>query len=378
MASQITNYKCPACTGPLHFVGASGMLECDFCGAKYDVAQIEAMYAEKEAAAVAATEKAEKKAEANRQKLADMEAQGWDTSGLNNEWGAEADGMKAYSCPSCGAELICDASTAATSCPYCGNPTVLGGKLSGKLKPEYILPFKMDKNAAIAQLTKYYKGKAFLPKAFKSQNHIAEIQGVYVPFWLYDAKADARGRYEGQNSESPREGDYMVTTTQHYDVRREGSADFAKVPVDGSSKMPNTHMDAIEPFDYGDLKPFSTAYLPGYLADRYDEDADACAERAYRRMYNSTADALHATTGGYSEIHPISENINVDMTHAHYALLPVWMLHTRWKDKDFLFAMNGQTGRLIGDLPVDKSRVAAWFAGISLPLMAVLAFLLLL
>lgn len=137
-------------------------------------------------------------------------------------------------------------------------------------------------------------------------------------------------------------------------------------------------MDAIEPFDYGDLKPFSTAYLPGYLADRYDEDADTCAERAYRRMYNSTADALHATTGGYSEIHPISENINVDMTHAHYALLPVWMLHTRWKDKDFLFAMNGQTGRLIGDLPVDKSRVAAWFAGISLPLMAVLAFLLLL
>ena len=255
---------------------------------------------------------------------------------------------------------------------------MLGGKLSGKLKPEYILPFKLDKKTAIAQLTRYYKGKAFLPKAFKSQNHIAEIQGVYVPFWLYDAKADARGRYEGQNSESHREGDYMVTTTQHYDVRREGSADFTKVPVDGSSKMPNTHMDAIEPFDYGDLKPFSTAYLPGFLADRYDEDADACAERAYRRMYNSTADALHATTGGYSEIHPISENINVDMTHAHYALLPVWMLHTRWKDKDFLFAMNGQTGRLIGDLPVDKSRVAAWFAGISLPLMAVLAFLLLL
>ena len=108
-----------------------------------------------------------------------------------------------------------------TTCPYCGNPTVLGGKLSGKLKPEYILPFKLDKKAAIAQLTRYYKGKAFLPKAFKSQNHIAEIQGVYVPFWLYDAKADARGRYEGQNSESHREGDYMVTTTQHYDVRRE-------------------------------------------------------------------------------------------------------------------------------------------------------------
>ena len=122
MASQITNYKCPACTGPLHFVGASGMLECDFCGAKYDVAQIEAMYAEKEAAAVAATEEAEEKAEANRQKLADMEAQGWDTSGLSNEWGAEADGMKAYSCPSCGAELICDASPPLPPAPTAATP----------------------------------------------------------------------------------------------------------------------------------------------------------------------------------------------------------------------------------------------------------------
>ena len=366
MAEKTTNYQCPACTGPLHYDGASGKLVCDYCGSAYDVKDIEARYAKKQAAADTAAEGDAKKAA----RLPRQDSPVWSE--------AEAEGLNSYSCPTCGAELVCDETTAATTCPYCGNPTVLGGKLSGKLKPEYILPFKLDKKTAIAQLTRYYKGKAFLPKAFKSQNHIAEIQGVYVPFWLYDAKADARGRYEGQNSESHREGDYMVTTTQHYDVRREGSAAFTKVPVDGSSKMPNTHMDAIEPFDYGDLMPFSTAYLPGYLADRYDEDADACAERAYRRMYNSTADALHATTGGYSEIHPISENINVDMTHAHYALMPVWMLHTRWKDKDFLFAMNGQTGRLIGDLPVDKSRVAAWFAGISLPLMAVLAFLLLL
>ena len=161
-------------------------------------------------------------------------------------------------------------------------------------------------------------------------------------------------------------------------MARVGDADFGRVPVDGSSKMPDAHMDAIEPFDYSDLKPFSTAYLPGYLADRYDEDADACAERAYRRMYNSTADALHATTCCYCEIHPISEYINVDLTLAHFALLPVWMLHTRWKEQDFLFAMHGQPGKLIGDLPVDKGRVAAWFAGISIPLMILTALIMLL
>ena len=278
MAEKTTNYQCPACTGPLRFDSATGKLVCDYCGSTYEVKEVEALYADK-------------------QKASDTAARQRPQGPV---WGEEeAAGLTSRTCSSCGAELVCDETTAATTCPYCGNPTVLGGKLSGKLKPEYILPFKLDKKAAIAQLTRYYKGKAFLPKAFKSQNHLAEIQGVYVPFWLYDAKADARGRYEGQNSESHREGDYMVTTTQHYDVRREGSAAFAKVPVDGSSKMPNTHMDAIEPFDYGDLKPFSTAYLPGYLADQYDVTVDDSRARADRRSRETLENALRETVTGY-------------------------------------------------------------------------------
>ena len=367
MADKVTNYQCPACTGPLHFDSSSGKLVCDYCGSSYEIQDIEAQYAAQQKKADAAAERDAKKAE-TRKKTAAREDGVWSD--------AEAASLTSYTCTTCGAELVCDATTAATNCPYCGNPTVLGGKLSGKLKPEYILPFKLDKKAAVAQLTKYYKGKAFLPKAFKDHNHIAEIQGVYVPFWLFDAEADARGSYDGQITESHREGDYRVTTTQHYDVRREGTAEFLRVPVDGSSKMPNAHMDAIEPFDYSDLKPFSTAYLPGFLADRYDEDAKTCSDRARTRMEHSTMEALHATTGGYSEVHPLEENININIRKAHYALLPVWMLHTRWHDKDFLFAMNGQTGRLIGDLPADKAKAAAWFAGISLPLMAILVWLL--
>ena len=148
--------------------------------------------------------------------------------------------------------------------------------------------------------------------------------------------------------------------------------------MDGFSKMPDAHMDAMEPFDYKELKPFSTAYLPGFLADRYDEDDKKCAARAVSRMQNSTAAALHSTLGGYTGLQTLSEQVDLRQLEPHYALLPVWMLHTRWKDKDFLFAMNGQTGRLIGDLPVDKGRVAAWFAGISIPLMILTALFLLL
>ena len=137
--------------------------------------------------------------------------------------------------------------------------------------------------------------------------------------------------------------------------------------------MPNGHMDAIEPYDYRAFQPFSTAYLPGYMADKYDEDADTCQARAHSRMQNSVSSELSASITGYNNVSTLSENISIDYTAKHYALLPVWMLHTKWQGKDYLFAMNGQTGKLVGDLPVDKRKVAAWFAGISVPLMILLA-----
>ena len=203
-----------------------------------------------------------------------------------------------------------------------------------------------------------------------------EIRGVYVPFWMFDGQAEGTVDYEGLIHHEYETSDYEVTETEHYDVHRGGSISFEKVPVDASSKMPDDHMDSIEPYDYRAFQPFSTAYLPGYMADKYDEDADTCQARAHSRMQNSVSSELSASITGYNSVSTLSENISIDYTAKHYALLPVWMLHTKWQGKDYLFAMNGQTGKLVGDLPVDKRKVAAWFAGISVPLMILLAFLL--
>ena len=378
MASQITNYKCPACTAPLHFVGASGKLECDFCGSKYDVAEIEALYADKEAKAVEAAKQADAKAEQNRKKMADMAADGWDTSGLNSDWGAEADGMKAYSCPSCGAELICDETTAATSCPYCGNPTVVPGQFSGALKPDYVIPFKLSKEDAVAALKNHYKGKPLLPKAFTNGNHIEEIQGVYVPFWMFDGQAEGSVDYEGLITHVYESGDYEITETEHYNVHRGGSIAFEKVPVDASSKMPDDHMDSIEPYDYAGLKPFSTAYLPGFLADKYDVTVEDSHDRADGRCSASLEGALRRTTTQYDSCVPLRQDIRLRRGKVHYALLPVWMLHTKWNGKDFLFAMNGQTGKLVGDLPTDMGKFWAIFAAVAAPVTAIAAAILML
>ena len=363
MAAQVTNYQCPSCTGPLHFVGASGKLECEYCGASYDVAEIEALYAEKEEKAAAAQQAAEEKAA--EQKKASADGGDWDTSGFSDDWGEESAHMKAYSCPSCGAELICDESTAATSCPYCGNPTVVPGQFSGQLKPDFIIPFKLSREDAIKALREHYKGKILLPKTFTNENHVQEIRGVYVPFWMFDGKAMGDARYEATRSHSYISGDYEITKTEHFDIYRAGSVTFEKVPVDASSKMPDDHMDSIEPYDYKGLKSFSTAYLPGFLADKYDVSVEESRERADQRCEGTLEAALRGSVKGYDTCTHLTGSTDLARGKVHYALMPVWMLNTKWQGKDFLFAMNGQTGKLVGDLPVSWGKFWGMFAGIA-------------
>ena len=394
MPTQVTNYQCPACTGPLHYSAKSGKLECDYCGSSFDVAEIEALYARKEAEAAAAKQEAEaaaakqaadakaEAAQAAKDEAAEAAAAsgGWDTSDLSRDWGAEADGLRVYSCPSCGAALICDQSTAATACPYCGNPAIVPGQFSGALRPDYILPFRLSKDDAVQALRAHYKGKPFLPRSFTSANHIEQIQGVYVPFWLFDGGAEGAASYRASNTNVYETGDYEITETRHYHVVRAGSLAFEKIPVDASSKMPDDHMDSIEPFDYTQLRPFSTAYLPGYLADKYDVTIDDSRDRADTRCRETLAQALRDTVTGYGACVTEREDIALRRGKVHYALLPVWMLSTKWHGQDFLFAMNGQTGKLVGDLPTDRGRFWGMFAAIAAPLTvaltAILQFLL--
>lgn len=374
MSSQVTNYKCPACTGPLHFVGTSGKVECEYCGSSYTIEEIEAHYAKEDAAAAAATAEAEAKAKTDTEENGSAEGGSWDFGDVNNDWGEDSDTMRAYSCPSCGAELICDETTAATSCPYCDNPAIIPGQFGGTLKPDYVIPFKVTKEEAIAALKKYYKGKKFLPKEFSAKNHIEDIKGVYVPFWLFDGKVSGSMDFDCTRVETYSTATEKVTVTKHYNEYRSGYVSFEKIPADASSKMPDEHMDSIEPFDYKEMKEFSTAYLPGFLADKYDVSMEESASRADNRAKNSMRDEMKADAGrGYASCIPRGENITLEQGKVSYALLPVWMLTTKWNDERFLFAMNGQTGKFIGDLPVAKSKVFGWFAKIALPLAAVLA-----
>lgn len=366
MAIESTNYQCPSCGGALRFSADTGRLECDHCGSSFTVAQMEAEYADRlaraDAAAVGAASADGTAADAT-ETAAGIAAPA-DGTLANAGQSTSATPMRTYTCSSCAAELVCDQTAAITQCPYCGNQAVAPGVLVDEFKPDLLIPFKLDKQAATSALAAYYKGKKFLPNAFAATNRIEKVQGVYVPFWLFDADVAASATFEATRSRTYRDGDDEVTETDHYDVFRAGEMSFARVPVDGSSKMPDAHMDAIEPFDYSDLAPFSMAYLPGFAADRFDQDQETCHQRAECRMASSMEQALRDTVEGYDSVTTQSCDAAVAWQGAEYCLLPVWMLYTSWRGKGFLFAMNGQTGKLVGDLPVSAFKVIAWFAGV--------------
>ena len=234
------------------------------------------------------------------------------------------------------------------------------GQFSGALRPDFVIPFKLDKNAAKAGLQKHLTGKRLLPKIFKDQNHIDEIKGVYVPFWLFDTDADARVRYRTTKLRCWSDSEYNYTETSHFLVHRGGSVGFEHVPVDGSSRMADDLMESIEPYDFSDAVGFQTAYLAGYFADKYDVGADESIERANERVKKSAEEAFASTVEGYDTVTAESSSVQLHGGKAKYALYPVWILNTTWKGQKYTFAMNGQTGKFVGDLPVDKAAARRW------------------
>ncbi len=334
--AQATNYQCPACGGPLHFSGTTQKLECDYCGSSYTVEEIDKKYKHEET-----------------------------QEGMS--------GMVEYSCPSCGAQLFCDETTAAASCPYCGNNQVIHTQFKGGKMPQKIIPFRFEKQAAINALKNHYKGKKLLPKVFSAQNHIEEVKGIYVPFWLFDGHADANVDYTATKIAVHYTSKEKVTTTSHYNLNRSGTVAFEKISVDASKKMDDALMDSIEPFDYDSLYDFSSSYLPGFFAEVYDVSTDECFERARVRAENTALQEMTNSIGGYDTVSVANKKIRVVNDKVTYAFLPVWVLSTKWRDKNYIFAMNGQTGKMVGNLPVDKGLFWKYFFGITLGVAAVVA-----
>jgi len=339
MANQapVMEYKCPCCDAGLTFGGEEQRLKCDSCGNEFDLEAV---------------------SEYNNTTSTDEPDFQWEDMGEDRE-------PLPYQCPSCGGLIDYDDHTASTFCPYCDNPVVLPERVSAAVKPDAVIPFKTTREQAQENYKQLCKKKLLLPKDFLSQQQINSITGYYVPFWLYNCGSTLYGKYRATRVHTWSDSHYIYTRTDYFLLTRSAKADFSSIPMDGSTKMDNAIMESIEPYNYTLLADFDPAYLSGFFTDKYDVEAKLGEERIRQRV-STTMDLMIARSCvGYNSVIPTGKDLKIKHSKAKYVLLPVWILTTKYKGKTYTFAMNGQTGKMTGTFPICPKRSAAWFAGIT-------------
>ena len=347
--SSILEYKCPNCASDIKFDSHSQKFKCENCDAEFTEQELDEIHSFEE-------------------NFGEDSEFVWEKEDNGVE---EQVGKSTYICQSCAAQLTVDETKAADVCPYCGSPIIMKGQLAGENTPDCVIPFKLDKKMAGEALKAFCKGKPLLPSNFVTDNKIKEMEGIYVPFWLFDCDADANIVYDATKVRHWSDSNYNYTETKFYKIYRSGNIGFANIPVDGSLKMDDAYMDGIEPFNYAELTDFNPGYLLGYTADKYDVAADKCFYRAETRVKKSTEDAFRATVSGYSSVVPAMSNIKAESGKYKYGLLPVWILNTKYNGENYMFAVNGQTGKVAGKLPVDKKKFWLYFGAIAAAIIAV-------
>lgn len=325
--------KCPGCGAPIFFAPKIGKWKCEYCNSEFT---IEDMQKYNNASNI-------KYNEDSLEEVVDD-----DTVYIS------------YKCKNCGAEIVADEQTAATFCVYCGSTAILKNKLTGKFAPNLLIPFKVEKEQAIKAFQELSKGRPFVPKDFINKENIEKIRGIYIPFWLYDVEVSGTLDCNGNRVTSWTRGDTRYTKTDTYLISRTGSMKFNKVPVDGSTRFDNEIMNSIEPFNYDEMIPYNHAYLSGFLAEKYDVESKAAFTDAGNRTLNSGKDVMYNDSLGYTSKSIIKNTLTATPQKTLYAMLPVYMVSVKYKEKMYIFAMNGQTGKFIGDIPLDKGKATLW------------------
>ncbi len=357
---MVTQFKCPSCGNDLSFDVQSGTLKCPSCGQSVPMDQVP---------------KTEAQETANDDTLdVDM----FNPNDITDECSYEYNGERGiphstfsehdvheYQCNNCGAIILADKDTTATSCSFCGSPVVLADRLSGNLAPAKVIPFRITKDEAQTKFKKWCKNGRFTPNEFRNADRVKNITGMYVPYWLFDMNGKGDVDATCTRKRSYTRGEYRITETSYFHVYRKFDLNFAKIPVDASEKMNDDLMDRLEPFNYSDLAEFQMPYLTGFIAEKYNYTDTDLYPRIRERVDKYVSEYVNSTMTGYSTTSINRRDVHIQTNNAFYTLLPVWAVYYDFRDSEHVFLMNGQTGKIVGKPPISKGKVAKWFSIIS-------------
>ena len=329
MNSTVT-YQCPNCGAGLLFDADKQAFTCEFCLSEFKEEELEG------------TDSAEKarEAEANAEEFCEH--------------------MNEYLCQSCGAEIVTDENSVATFCPFCHNPVILVGKLSGQMRPDKIIPFKYDREAAEEMFLKAVKKKWFLPRNFFSADQREKITGIYYPFWVTDADTDCYAEANATKVRTWTMGNYRYTETSRFLVKRQGEIHFEDIVSSALSEADKAMLEGVLPYPSDSLQEFSMPYLLGFQAKKRDIDRDALTPEVRAKMDNYAETLLKNSMNmgmGYATINVNEKNVKVLKSHWEYSLMPIWIMIYKGKDRNYTYAMNGYTGKIYGEYPYSRLKV---------------------
>ena len=341
-------YKCPHCGAVLEFDAETQKMTCDYCKSEF-------------------TPEEALKGEQSVEPQDIREETPEDSEFFNGH-------IKAWHCPECGADIVADANTAATFCYYCHNPVILTGRLEGKYRPDYVVPFAIDRKKALDIFNNWIAQKKFVPKAFYDKDQIEKFSGVYFPYHLYSCRIEGHIDGQGTRRETTRTGDYENITTGIYHVRRDGDMPVKNVARNALKKANRILVEGVQPYDFSDLKPFSMPYLSGFFAEKRDIESAEIEREVDAEVKEHAMQQLRASIAGYEDLRITDDALEVKDRDWKYALLPVWTVTYKepGSGKVYYFSMNGQNGKVIGELPVDKNALMAYFFKIAVPVFAVM------
>lgn len=337
--------KCPNCSANLIFDAGMQKLTCDYCGASFNPSAFSGIPDEL----------------SNGESIFDTVVETENSVADDEEESQSKDNIvyeqTEFICNSCGATLITDKNTSATFCAFCGSPALVGRRLSKEFEPRYIIPFNIKREKAIEEFKKWARGGRWTPFGFVSDKNIEKLTGLYVPFWLYnvDVSVDAKGTA----TKSTYSGN--TETIKDYNWERKGNLNWRNIPIDGETRIDDALMEAIEPFNYKGMVPFDYKYLPGFYADRYDQDAAELSDRCKARIKEELDNYIKNSLKKFTSYKIKKDDSKIMSVNANYALLPVWFMSYKYLGKYYYFAVNGQTGEATGNLPVSPLKRTVFF-----------------
>jgi predicted RNA-binding Zn-ribbon protein involved in translation (DUF1610 family) len=361
--SAAQTFKCPTCNAQLTYNAQSQQMVCDHCGEKVAITPGSAPAGAAPAGAAPGSAGAPGA-------IVEHDLAAGLTQPTQKGLGTA---VRTSKCQECGATVSYPESATSKSCDFCGSSQVLAQQENRNLiRPESVVPFKVDRAGAAQRFTDWLKGLWFRPSNLKTKATVTEIGGVYVPFWTFDAEvssrwtADAGYHYNEteEYTETDDQGNTQVKTREVQKTRWEPASGhrtdfFDDILVCASKGLPENLREKFQSFNTQELQPYDPSFLAGWKAEEYSIDLRGASEIAKGKMVATQESRCGGDVPGDTHRDLRVNNAFSKQTYKH-VLLPIWMSAYRYNDKIYRFLVNGQTGEVVGTAPYSVPKIIAF------------------